>query len=56
MRQSSGPAVVVHSLAQARVALSVAAQAGVPVVAWDDHEWGCSHRMSDPAVVLGKLI
>jgi hypothetical protein len=31
MGQSSGPAVVVHSLAQARVALSVAAQAGVPV-------------------------
>jgi hypothetical protein len=31
MGQSSGPAVVVHSLAQARLALSVAADAGVPV-------------------------
>jgi hypothetical protein len=31
MGQSSGPAVVVHSLAQARVALSIAADLGVPV-------------------------
>jgi glyceraldehyde 3-phosphate dehydrogenase len=28
----------------------------VRVVAWYDNEWGFSNRMSDTAVVMGKLI